>query len=123
MVSWPRWSRYFYCTTLPSLRKTGWPQLETTLKDHLDSVVRLKKLVSDSGKAFRSTDGPLDKSLRDMLVDMKLDSVKKAGCISNQRASACVAWLLQHSTSGFRGADMAWTGALTELPKLPCFFI
>lgn len=116
-----RWVRYFYCTTLPSLLNecSGWPQLKTSLEDHLS--MHGPGLIHDSGKAFKSTDHQLPPKLRDLIVHMKMDQCKKAGTASNQKATACVAWLLNNASSDFKAVDMAWSGHSTALVVLMQF--
>lgn len=110
-----RWTRYFYCTTLPSLAGLGWPQLAPTLDDHYQASRcegSKKELAGLAGKAIKSTSFPLPAEIKSKLVRMRLETSKKAGTASNQRAAAATAWVLQNFTSGFKKADLAWTGLL-----------
>ena len=111
-----RWTRYFYCSSLPSVlaEDFGWPQLSTSISDHVSSHgLQVKRnLRHDPGKSFKSTDTKLPPELRDRIVNMKLAHVKKAGTASHQRAAAASAWLSGNSNSGFSHATMAWTGAI-----------
>ncbi|CAJ1372311.1 unnamed protein product, partial [Effrenium voratum] len=110
-----KWTRYFYCTTLPSLAGLGWPQLAPTLDDHYQASRcegSKKELAGLAGKAFKSTSFPLPAEIKSKLVRMRLETSKKAGTASNQRAAAATAWVLQNFTSGFKKADLAWTGLL-----------
>lgn len=107
-----RWTRYFYCSTLPALRADdfGWPQVNTTLRDHCQPGAHSSKLCKDSGKSFKSTDQKLPKVIFDRFAKMKMAKCKRAGTQSNQRSAAGSAWLEHHCKSGFRSATMSWSG-------------
>ena len=65
-----------------------------------------------TGKAFKSADSrSLDKEIRKRLVNMKLDTSKKAGTASNQQAAAAGMWLA-HAGGNFNGVTTAWAGGL-----------
>ena len=96
-----------------------WPQLETTLRDHAamkrESAEGKKEAY---GKAFKVSE-PLDPSVRrNGFVKCKLSSTKKAGIISNQKASCAAAWLAANRENDFAEAGQAWTGLLTKLPLI-----
>ncbi|CAE7660841.1 unnamed protein product [Symbiodinium sp. KB8] len=114
-----KWTRYFYATSMPSIMNNNpeyhWPQLETTLRDHAamkrESAEGKKEAY---GKAFKVSE-PLDPSVRrNGFVKCKLSSTKKAGIISNQKASCAAAWLAANRENDFAEAGQAWTG---------CFFV
>ncbi len=109
-----RWTRYFYTTTLPSLKGTGWNQVKTSLEDHCDPSAHPRGQTPDTGRSFNSVDTPLPPSIRKRIVDMKLKSVKKAGTLSNQRAASATAFALHNVASSFRGTMMAWSGGSNE---------
>jgi len=92
------------------LKETGWPQVTTTLSDHVAPDAHVSGVLKDSGKYFKPSLHPLPKELKQRLVEMKLEHCKKAGTISNQRATAATAWVLMHASSNFSTVSMAWTG-------------
>lgn len=117
-----RWSRYFYCTTLPSLKEVGFPQVSTCLADHVAEGAHSPGMLTKSGKSFSSTDTPIPDDVRKHIVNMKLVNTKKAGVQSNQRATAATAWLLRNSASHFNAINMAWTGAACGQRKSNPFY-
>ncbi|CAE7252162.1 unnamed protein product, partial [Symbiodinium microadriaticum] len=112
------WTRFFYATSLPSIANSNpeyhWPQLETSLREH--ASVRKKTPEQQKacyGKAFKVSE-KLDEAVRrDGFIKCKLGSTKKAGIISNQKASAATAWVVANQHNDFADAALAWTG---------CFF-
>ena len=82
--------------------------MTTSLDDHVNAKTRF---IDDCGKSFKSSVMPLPQELRNMIVDMELDHVKKAGTQSNQRATAATAWIAQQASRQFSAATMAWTGS------------
>ena len=114
-----RWTRFFYATSMPSISNNNpeyhWPQLETTLRDHAAMNRESPAMKKDAyGKAFKVSE-PLDPAVRrDGFVKCKLSSTKKAGIISNQKASCAAAWLAANHTNDFADAGQAWTGLLTK---------
>ena len=105
-----RWTRYFYCTTLPSLRGTGWPELSTSYEEHCLDPTAMKDLLQTSGKSFGISDVPLTKEIKDGIVSCNLENCKLAGTQSNQRAAAATSWIVYHQGTQFATAHMAWTG-------------
>ena len=96
-------------------RGTEWPQISTSLEDHrtFDKRVADKDplLQTKAGKVFRSIDSKqLDPEIRRGLVRMKLESSKKAGTQSNQRAAAATAWLLANARNNLQAVTTAWAG-------------
>ena len=110
-----RWVRWWYLTTMPSLRESGWNQVATSLEGHAKEIQEGNRgrQEFDAGKNFKVTD-PLPKPIRAAIIQCKLDNVKKAGSQSNQRASAATALLLQSARQDFKPLAMAWTGSVVE---------
>lgn len=100
-----RWTRYFYTTTLPKMRESGWPQLQVGMGEHPQS---LAVGTFDGGKSFFS--GQLSKPVRDSILNLRYGDVKKAGVESHQRAAAATAWLLTNAGGRFNNIKLAWTG-------------
>ena len=120
-----RWTRYFYATSMPSIANNQadylWPQLETTLQEHAafrNTMVRDKQQAH--GKAFKINEA-LDPAVRKGFVKCKLKATKKAGTVSNQKASAATAWLSANHAADFANASMAWTGQWLSWPLLRFF--
>ena len=95
-----------------------WPQLQTSLRDHAQMKRQTAETRKEAyGKAFKVTE-PLDPAVRkNGFVKCKLSSTKKAGIISNQKASCATAWLAANHGNDFADAGHAWTGLLTK-PQL-----
>ena len=115
----PRWTRYFYCSTVPSLKNCGWPEIATTYEEHVESQRIAPNPLRESGKFFKSGSPPLPQSIRTAILDSLKGSnqsvVKKAGTLSNQRSTVAAAWLQYNEKSNFRSATMAWTGSLENV--------
>ena len=63
---------------------------------------------------FRSVDSKhLDPEIRKGLVQMKLETSRKAGTLANQRSAAATAWVSAHGGGGAQqlaSVQVAWTG-------------
>ena len=86
------------------MSEIDWPQLEVDLHDHARSM-----LPDKAGTYFKS-EGTLQNTVRNELLNLRLGDVKKAGTESHQRAAAATAWLLCNVQTNFASIDMAWTG-------------
>ena len=107
-----RWTRYFYCTTMPSLRELeeGWPEFKTTCDDHILDHESLKSAQKKSGKCFTLKNATLPKEIKQGILGCKVDNCKRAGTNSNQRAAASSAWMVHNVSTNFQSVTMAWTG-------------
>ena len=124
MILLARWTRFFYSTTLPSLKTSGWNQVETTLEDHLKfrevkkSGKKLKKKRGTTfGKAFGLSKFKLVPEIKNGIAHMKKGPSKKSGTASNMRSSACTAWLANYAANNFAPAQSAWSGTGWTMAK------
>ncbi|CAE7678218.1 unnamed protein product [Symbiodinium sp. CCMP2592] len=115
-----KWTRFFYATSMPSTANNNaeyhWPQLETSLREHASMKKKTpQQQQACYGKAFKVGE-PLDATVRrEGFVKCKLSSTKKAGIISNQKASAATAWVAANHHNDFADAANAWTGCFFTL--------
>ena len=78
------------------------------------------KLMTATGRVFRSVDSKLlDPEIRRGIVRMRLESSKKAGTQSNQRASAATTWLVANARHNFAEIETAWAGLHQPLNHNP----
>ena len=103
----------------PSARESKWPQVRQDVHVLNASMTKAKSKDAASEtpamnkKSFQAAQAALPTEISDLLKDTSLvNSYKKAGVESNQRASAATAWLLQHAPGNhWQLSHMAWAGS------------
>ena len=116
-IAFARWQKYFYMTTTPSVQNSGWPCVKTDVHSFVDAKGFKEIASKHNGKMFHSTEFKLPDC-----VPLKQKDITKAykpvGPLSNQRSASATAWLLEHRSTGFRHAELAWLGARLQRYRL-----